>query len=311
MKKQAAIYMTGLTGAFALASLFCLPGLAQSLKSDPSLFHEKAENAYVVVPFVATDDTPSTRSFVEKATARTSLGEIEPETFSDLSYTSSTPPLEVTFKITGGHYNGAVIGGNLFLQTDIPEAPLVRFSRAEQGKLYTLMMIDFDGDASGSWPDKVPPGRNSPVRHWIVGNIPGESLRGSGYSEDRQAAPAASQADQSSAASGAGSGLVSSTGVTVLQAYRHPHIPVVSDRYGIYLFEQEKRIEFDQAPDPITNFDYRGFLSRYRLLGPVASNWFVAIYTSEQPFSGKPFHGNDVSATWHQDLGSGDLGRER
>lgn len=261
MKKQAAVYMTGLIWALALSPLFCLPGLAQSLKSDPDSFpliHEKAANAY----------------------------------------TSSTPPLEVTFKIVGGHYNGAVTGGNLFLQTDIPEAPLVRFSRAEQGKLYTLMMIDFDGDASGSWPDKVPPGRNSPVRHWIVGNIPGESLRGSGYAEDR-------------AASAAGSGLVSPTGVTVLQAYRHPHIPVVSDRYGIYLFEQEKRIEFDQVPDPITNFDYLGFLSRYKLRGPVASNWFVAIYTSEQPFSGKPFHGNDVSATWHQDLGSGDLGREQ
>ena len=84
-----------------------------------------------------------------------SLGEIEPKTFSDLSYVSSAPPLEVTFKIAGGHYNGAVTGGNLFLQTDIPEAPLVRFSQAKPGKLYTLMMLDFDGDALGSWPDKV------------------------------------------------------------------------------------------------------------------------------------------------------------
>jgi urea transport system substrate-binding protein len=88
-----------------------------------------------------------------------SLGEIEPETFSDLSYVSSAPPLEVTFKIAGGHYNGAVTGGNLFLQTDIPEAPLVRFSQAKPGKLYTLVMLDFDGDALGSWPDKVHRGR--------------------------------------------------------------------------------------------------------------------------------------------------------
>ena len=212
---------------------------------------------YVAAPFVATDDTPGARSFVEKARAQAggdaaisnyvfthynavmaikaalekagkvdkegmvdaleglafdtptgvvtigknhhstmnmflakanqdalvtikSLGEIEPETFSDLSYVSSAPPLEVTFKIAGGHYNGAVTGGNLFLQTDIPEAPLVRFSQAKPGKLYTLMMLDFDGDALGSWPDKVPPGKNSPVRHWIVGNIPGELLSGSG-----------------------------------------------------------------------------------------------------------------------------------
>jgi urea transport system substrate-binding protein len=358
-------------------------------ETDLPLFHGKAENMYVAVPFVATDNTPGARSFVEKARAQAggdalisnyvfthynavmavkaalekagkpdkeglvdaleglafdtptgvvtigknhhstmnmflakadqdalvtikSLGEIEPETFSDLSYVSSAAPLEVTFKIAGGHYNGAVTGGNLFLQTDIPEAPLVRFSQAKPGKLYTLMMLDFDGDALGSWPDKVPPGKNSPVRHWIVGNIPGELLSGRGYSEDQQAPPTAAElADQPGAATGAAGGSVSPTGVTVLQAYRYPHIPIVSDRYGVYLFAQEKRIQFDSLPDPITNFDYRDFLSRYHLLDPIASNWFVAVYTSEQPFSGKVFHGNDVSATWHQDLEKGDLGRER
>jgi urea transport system substrate-binding protein len=358
-------------------------------ETDLPLFHGKAENMYVAVPFVATDDDPGVRSFVEKARAEAgkdavisnyvfthynavmaikaalekagkvdkeklvdaleglafntptgvvtigknhhstmnmflakadqdalltikSLGEIEPETFSDLSYVSSAPPLEVTFKIAGGHYSGAVTGGNLFLQTDIPEAPLVRFSQAKPDKLYTLMMLDFDGDALGSWPDKVPPGKNSPIRHWIVGDIPGELLSGRGYSEDQQAPPAAAElADQPGAASGAAGGSVSPTGLTVLQAYRYPHIPIVSDRYGIYLFEQEKRIEFDPVPDPMTNFDYRGFLMRYHLPDPVASNWFVAVYTSEQPFSGKAFHGNDVSATWHQDLGKGDLGRGR
>ena len=205
-------------------------------ETDLPLFHGKAENMYVAVPFVAKDDTPGARSFVEKARAQAggdavisnyvfthynavmavkaalekagkldkegivdaleglafdtptgvvtigknhhstmnmflakadqeslatikSLGQIEPETFSDLSYVSSAPPLEVTFKIAGGHYNGAVTGGNLFLQTDIPEAPLVRFSQAKPGKLYTLVMLDFDGDALGSWPDKVHRGR--------------------------------------------------------------------------------------------------------------------------------------------------------
>jgi urea transport system substrate-binding protein len=358
-------------------------------ETDLPLFHGKAENMCVAVPFVAKDDTPGARSFVEKARAQAggdavisnyvfthynavmavkaalekagkvdkegmvdaleglafdtptgvvtigknhhstmnmflakadqdalvtikSLGEIEPEMFSDLSYVSSAPPLEVTFKIAGSHYNGAVTGGNLFLQTDIPEAPLVRFSQAKPGKLYTLVMLDFDGDALGSWPDKVPPGKNSPVRHWIVGNVPGELLTGLGYSEDLQAPPAAAElADQAGAASRAAGDSVSLAGVTVLQAYRCPHIPIVSDRYGVYLFAQEKRIQFDPVPDPITNFDYRDFLSRYHLLDPIASNWFVTVYTSEQPFSGKVFHGNDVSATWHQDLGKGDLGRER
>jgi phosphatidylethanolamine-binding protein (PEBP) family uncharacterized protein len=234
------------------------------------------------------------------------------EAFSDLSYVSSAPPLEVTFKIPGGHYSGAVTGGNLFLQTDISQAPLVRFSQAKSDKLYTLVMLDFDGDALGSWPDKDPPGKNSPVRHWIVGNISGELLRDRGYSESQQMTPAAgASADLADSASGAEGDSSSRADFAVLQPYRYPHIPVVSDRYGVYLFEQEKRIEFDPAPDPITSFDYRGFLSRYHLIDPVASNWFVAIYTSESPFSGKPFHGNDVSTTWHQDLGSGDLGRER
>jgi urea transport system substrate-binding protein len=240
------------------------------------------------------------------------LGEIEPQTPNDLSYITSAPPLEVTFGVAGGHYSGAVTGGSLFLQTDITDAPLVRFSQAKPGKLYTLMMLDFDGNASGSWPDKVAPGKNAPVRHWIVGNIPGALLRTSGYSEDQQTTPiAAGSPARSEATNGVGRGSVAPAAMTVLQAYRYPHIPVVSDRYGIYLFEQEKRIEFDPVPDPITNFDYRDFINKYRLSDSVASNWFVAIYTSEQPFSGKPFHGNDVSATWHHDLGKGDLGRER
>jgi hypothetical protein len=133
-------------------------------------------------------------------------------------------------------------------------------------------------------------------------------LRGPGYSEGQQASAGAPELAK---ASGADRGSPSPGGVAVLQAYRYPHIPIVSDRYGIYLFEQEKHIDFDPLPDPITNFDYRAFLSKNRLFEPIASNWFVAVYTSEQPFSGKTFHGNDVSATWHRDLGKGELGRER
>jgi len=42
------------------------------------------------------------------------------------------------------------------LQTDIPNAPVVKWRAAEAGKLYTLMMLDLDGNANGSWPDPVP-----------------------------------------------------------------------------------------------------------------------------------------------------------
>jgi hypothetical protein len=205
----------------------------------------------------------------------------------ELNYKCSVPPLEVKYAIAGGHYSGAVNCGNLFLQTDIPTAPLVRWKQARPGKLYTLLMLDFDGNANGSWPDPVAVGENSPVRHWIVGNLAGDLLRSAGYREVEGAPP--------------------SKIVSVLQSYRAPHIPVVSDRYGVYLFPQDKQIEFAPVPEPITNFAYAAFLDRYRLTKPVASNYFVAIYTSESPFSGKAFHGNDVSGTWHRGLGKGKL----
>ena len=195
--------------------------------------------------------------------------------------------MEVTFAEKDRHYSGAVNCGNLFLQSDIPSAPVVRWKGADASKFYTLMMLDFDGNADGSWPDPVPPGENSTVRHWIVGNIPGDLLSGAGYLE-----------------SGNDSGIDKTS---VLQPYRAPHIPVVSDRYGIYLFAQTKRIEFAAVSGPITNFDYSTFLDTYKLGDPKASNFFVAIYTSESPFSGKPFHGNDVSGVWHRSYGKGKL----
>jgi phosphatidylethanolamine-binding protein (PEBP) family uncharacterized protein len=205
----------------------------------------------------------------------------------ELKYGCSEPPLEVTFEILGDHYKGTVTCGNLLLEPDIPTAPIIRSKNADTSKLYTLMMLDFDGNANGSWPDPVPSGNNSPVRHWIVGNIPGELLRTKGYVESV--------------------GEPTDKTITVLQSYRAPHIPMVSDRYGIYLFAQDKRIEFAPVTGPITNFDQSTFRTSYHLGRPDSSNFFVAIYTSESPFSGKPFHGNDVAKSWHQDLGKGKL----
>jgi phosphatidylethanolamine-binding protein (PEBP) family uncharacterized protein len=205
----------------------------------------------------------------------------------DLAYERTDPPLEVTFSVAGGHYSGVVTGGNLFLQSDISVAPVVRWKEAVAGKFYTLMMLDFDGNANGSWPDPVPSGENSPVRHWIVGNIPGDLLSGVGYLES-----ASDPANKKP---------------SVLQPYRAPHIPMVSDRYGFYLFEQAKEIDFAPVTGPITNFDFAKFLQTYRLGDPAASNFFVAIYTSESPFSGKGFQGNDVSQSWHKDYGKGQL----
>jgi hypothetical protein len=205
----------------------------------------------------------------------------------ELDYRCSKPPIEVTFAVTYRHYNGAVNCGNLFLQSDMPTAPVVRWKGADPTKLYTLMMLDFDGNANGSWPDPVAPGENATVRHWIVGNISGDLLRGDGYVES------------------ASDSVIKK--ISVLQPYRAPHIPVVSDRYGIYLFEQTRRIDFAAVTGPVTNFDYSAFLDSYQLGEPKASNFFVAVYTSESPFSGRPFHGNDVSGIWHQGYGKGKL----
>ena len=205
---------------------------------------------------------------------------------SALDYQCSFPPLEVTFVVKGGYYNGAVNCGNLFLQTDIPTAPIVRWKRSNLGKFYTLMMLDLDGNAKGSWPDAVVPGRNAPVRHWIVGNIPGHVLGGTGYAET------ASTSGQM---------------ITVVQPYRQPQIPLVSDRYDIYLFQQEQKMEFAALSGPVTNFVYASFLEEYRLRKPEASNFFVAMYTSQSPFSGKAFQGNDVEGAWHQGYGTGKL----
>jgi hypothetical protein len=210
----------------------------------------------------------------------------EQVTAAPLAFRCSPEPLKVEFKVVGCHYSGRVSCGNLFLASDIPDAPVVSFGSAEPGKLYTLMMIDPDGDAHGSWPDPVRPGNNAPVRHWIVGNIPG-SVLASGYKER--------------------DGKTAIEGVQILEPYRYPHIPGVSDRYGLFVFEQADRIAFRPLGDSIINFDYSAFIERHRLGRPIASNFFVAIYTSVSPFSGKPFHGNAVADTWHQDLGEGAL----
>jgi len=215
------------------------------------------------------------------------LSVVGPVCADDLIYEATDPPLEITFAVEGGHYSGNVHPGSLFFQSDISHAPVVRWPEAETGAFYTLLMLDFDGNANGSWPDAVASGENSPIRHWIVGNIPGDQLRTTGYIES----PSAKASDQPG----------------ILQPYRAPHIPVVSDRYGVYLFKQSSLIEFAEVTGPITNFDEAAFRKKYEFSGPVAANYFIAVYTSDSPFSGKPFHGNDVTATWHRDLDKGEL----
>ena len=184
--------------------------------------------------------------------------------------------------------------------------------QAKPGQLYTLMMLDFDGDALGSWPDKVPPGKNSPVRHWIVGNIPGELLSGRGLFGSSASAADRGRLGRSAGRRKRGRRRFGSARWPNCRARPCILIFRLSLTAIVSTFFSKRNIYNQNAvSDPITNFDYRASSVRYHLCDPIASNWFVAVYTSEQPFSGKAFHGNDVSATWRQDLEKGDLGRER
>ncbi|MTH96810.1 YbhB/YbcL family Raf kinase inhibitor-like protein [Roseibium sp. RKSG952] len=204
----------------------------------------------------------------------------------ELTWVCTETPLHVEFPIIGRHYSGEIHCGTLLLQQDIAGAPEVTFENADPETHYTLMMIDPDANADGSWPDAVLPGTNAPVRHWIVGNISGRLLA-DGFTEDK-----ASRLGET---------------ISVLEPFHHPNIFHVSDRYGLFVFAQPELIEFEPLGGTIRNFDYRGFNAKYRLSAPKASNFFVGVYTSVSPFSGEPFHGIDVGHIWHKTLGEGHL----
>ena len=72
-------------------------------------------------------------------------------------------------------YSGAVLCGNLFLEQDIGGhtlplhiAPIVTFPAASDTALYSLIMVDPDSFANGSWPFVTAPGPYAPVRHWVM-----------------------------------------------------------------------------------------------------------------------------------------------
>ena len=59
---------------------------------------------------------------------------------------------------------------------------------------------------------------------------------------------------------------------TTVSAYKGPSPPWGSHRYGQFLFEQPKRIDFEilPSPDGIYNWDHGAFVERYGLGAPVA-----------------------------------------
>lgn len=150
------------------------------------------------------------------------------------------------------YYSGRVLCGNLLLEADIGGGinipPVVRFSDAEQGSFYTLLMVDTD-TMGGYWPDTMLPGSHAPVRHWVVGNLDSKMLKTGDF-----------------------------TGATTVSKFVGPSPPSGSHRYGQYLFEQAHgKTSYDliNATNGITNWDYGSFIVNNTLGFPVASNWHV------------------------------------
>jgi len=172
----------------------------------------------------------------------------------DLKFTCTDIPLQVKYAHIK-YYNGTVSCGNLFLESDVGGgvdiAPIVKLSECDNDSLYTLVMIDPDADLpnNGSWPDAAMAGSHAPVRHWVVGNIDAEALR---------------------------TGSFSNTATTV-ETFKGPSPPWGSHRYGLFLFQQIQRFDFEVlAGQSRLQWDYKGFLSRYALADRlVASNWHV------------------------------------
>lgn len=156
------------------------------------------------------------------------------------SWNCTRPPLEVSYSDT------AVLCGTLFSQAEVRTQPAVTWR--SKNASYALLMVDPDADLNGSWPDALQPGSRAPVRHWVLGNL---------------------------AAADLARGLLDRA--TVLTSFASPSPRSGSHRYGLFLFAQPRlRIDFEPLGDENrTNWDYRGFLTRYGFgLLPTAANWF-------------------------------------
>jgi len=176
----------------------------------------------------------------------------------DLVFTCTQPPLQVDYSHIK-YYSGKVSCGNLFLESDIGGginvAPVVKYPRAQEGSLYTLVMIDPDADLpnNGSWPDVTTAGGHAPVRHWVVGTLNATALHTGDF-----------------------------TSAATVSPFVGPSPPYGSHRYGQFLFKQLEQLDFEDLTGlPITQWDYKGFLGRYALADRfVASNWHITAHAA-------------------------------
>ena len=162
--------------------------------------------------------------------------------------------LDVTFK------TGAASCGNSMQQGDVQSEPSVGFPGAEKSKLYLFVMVDPDAclgdtDPCQSWTPgtTAPPGKAAPVRHWVVGNIYGETLR-----EGRMA-----------------------TYAEVFTPFKGPAPPSGAHRYGFFVWEQQGEVADPQFGDNRTALDYEAFLREAKISSPpVASNWIIVHHST-------------------------------
>lgn len=172
-------------------------------------------------------------------------------------------PLIVNFtQIT--HYTSQANCGNLILESDLHiltvdggyTIPEITYKPGYYQNLYTFMMIDPDANDDCSWPDCGEPGDHAPVRHYLLGNIPGEYL-----------------------SIGGGSSVIEDNS-ELLTPFKAPTPGGGSHRYGLFLFLQPGgRTPIEFAPlnnSVIIQWDYADFIDSYDLSEPIASNWFIA-----------------------------------
>eukprot|EP00811_Abedinium_folium_P000960 NODE_10880_length_1323_cov_4.286789.p1 GENE.NODE_10880_length_1323_cov_4.286789~~NODE_10880_length_1323_cov_4.286789.p1 ORF type:complete len:388 (-),score=108.02 NODE_10880_length_1323_cov_4.286789:89-1252(-) len=176
-------------------------------------------------------------------------------------------PLGVKYDIA--YYDGTVSCGNVLLEADIGGGinvpPTVTYAEAKPERFYTVLYVDPDA-MSGYWPDQTQPGSHAPVRHWVQGNILGSALLSGNLSMS-----------------------------TEVQHYKGPSPPSGSHRYAQWLFEQpEGRIEFEEMPASIIQWDYEAFAKKHGFGEPVASNWHVTQFADHRDASGSA---DNVNAT--------------
>ncbi|KAF6217238.1 hypothetical protein GE061_001592 [Apolygus lucorum] len=162
-------------------------------------------------------------------------------------------------KVVKVSYKSGVIAdlGNEVTPTQVKDEPTVEWE-ADPSKFYLLCMTDPDA-----------PSRHEPKfrewQHWLVGNIPGSDVsKGEVLSEY------------------VGSGPPKGTGL---------------HRYIFLVYEQPKKLEFDEKRLPNTSGDNRGLTSiqkiadKYNLGSPIAGNLFQAEWDDYCPILYKQLSG--------------------